>query len=832
MNTEGALDAPTADGTSGRNLAVVSYELEATPGILGLPAVTNTAQVTNFSATEGGPNFVPIQPAANMSNDAVVTPAAPSVVKTIVGTNQDFSTGTNVAIGEVVQYEVSMPMPEGNLAEATLVDTLPTGLAAVSVDSITASPGVSTSVAGGLPAVAAAAQASLAAPGQTVSFDFGDLVNADRDDSVDEQITITYSAVVLDVAGNQAATGLRNDAVLSVEGREIPAGNASVTVAEPDLNITKTPSPSVADAGDTVTYTIEVRHGGASGLDAFGVDLSDLIPPELAYVPGSLQSIAGPAPTTLSDAAAPTLTASWDALPLGQVARLQYQAVVAGSINATSVVENTAEIVWTSLPEGAEPESPFNPDGRERTGEGGVDDYHRTATASLQMGGGAIGKALHATSSTSTGNPNVTIGEELTYDVGVRLAEGTIEGLVITDVLPAGLAYVPGSVELLTTAGSGTAPNTLTADFNGNLPPFVVSGGAGDGDDVVVTFPGTTTVAPDNDPANNAMGVRLRALVLDVPTNAGVPPDQTVLANQATVTAQGAGTFASNQVANPVVEPRLTIVKSLSPSAAVQGDTIEITVAVTNTGTSTAFGVLVEDQLPAQYVAASVVEVTTPAGFAFNRTDSLISYQGGDIPAGETRSFVLRATLQPDLPAGEQVTNTATASTATSLPGDVPGERTVAPVTAPATLNVVAPDLVLTKDDGDTRRSHPETSRPTSRRAQRRRCHGDRRGHHRHPAPFHHPRRGRRLGLRDCGPDRHHGDDRHHGPDRAWSHPHVHADADHRRSPPRGSERVHQRGRGRRRRHERSGPDTGEQSELGHRPQGSRDRARAVGHEG
>ena len=42
---------------------------------------------------------------------------------------------------------------------------------------------------------------------------------------------------------------------------------------------------------------------------------------------------------------------------------------------APSTVENTATATWSSLPGIDEPTSPFNPDGRQRTGAGGVDDY-------------------------------------------------------------------------------------------------------------------------------------------------------------------------------------------------------------------------------------------------------------------------------------------------------------------------------------------------------------------------------------------------------------------------------------------------------------------------
>jgi uncharacterized repeat protein (TIGR01451 family)/fimbrial isopeptide formation D2 family protein len=698
----GALDPPSADFSTGRDLVVVSYELEASPDFVQLTEATNTVTIDNFSADEDGPNYVPVQPAADITDDATVTPRAPAVAKTLVETDQPHTSDPNVVVGEAAQYQVVITVPEGTLADATLVDTLPAGLTVVGVDGITASGSVATSVAGGFDAVADNAQGDLAPPGQTVTFDFSTLTNSDTDDAVDETITILYSVVVLDVAENQEGLNLQNDAVFSFNGRSVPVGRATVTVREPDLQITKTPSPAVADAGDTVTYTITIANLSPSTVDAFDVTLEDLVPAPLAYVDGSFRLVSGPTPTTILDGAAPTLTATWDVLALGAEAQLQYEVTVPDDVTVPSVFPNTAETCWTSLPaDDVDPISEFNPDSHERTGGGGVDDYCRSVTANLRIGGAVLDKAVNATSAAHTTDPNVTIGEVITYDVRATLPEGTATNVVITDVLPVGLQYVPGTVQILTTAGSGTPPFTLAGDFNGTLPPFVVTGGAADGDDVVVTFPGTSTNPPDDDPDNDGIVLRLQATVLDVPSNVGVAP-QTVLVNQATIAADGAAPVPSNQTANPVVEPQLDVTKTAAPTQAEQGDTITLTIDVTNTGTSTAFEVLVTDDLPAEYDAATVVEVTTPAGFDFSQAGSVITYQGGDIPAGETVTFVITVDLVDDLPVGAQVTNTATASEASTLPGTVPGERTEPPDSDTATVNLVDADLVLTKTDNDT----------------------------------------------------------------------------------------------------------------------------------
>ena len=92
------------------------------------------------------------------------------------------------------------------------MDDLPPGLALVSVDAINATPAVSTSIEGGFDAVRTGA---VVGPGGfTVEFDFGTLANSATDSSA-QTITIDYTVVVLNVAGNQIGKD-------SVEPRSVP----------------------------------------------------------------------------------------------------------------------------------------------------------------------------------------------------------------------------------------------------------------------------------------------------------------------------------------------------------------------------------------------------------------------------------------------------------------------------------------------------------------------------------------------------------------------------------------------------------------------------------
>jgi uncharacterized repeat protein (TIGR01451 family) len=89
----GALTADNAEHTSGTNLMVVSYELQLDPTVAFQAALTNTATITGFSGSEGGPNFTGLYPAVGLSDDAIAT----------TRTGDEVVVGTGKA-GEVIGY--------------------------------------------------------------------------------------------------------------------------------------------------------------------------------------------------------------------------------------------------------------------------------------------------------------------------------------------------------------------------------------------------------------------------------------------------------------------------------------------------------------------------------------------------------------------------------------------------------------------------------------------------------------------------------------------------------------------------------------------------------
>lgn len=694
------------DPTSGANVAVITYNLVlvSTTGANTAPAdLENTTNITDYSATEGGPTFTDVTPAADLTDTASVATAPLAISKDRTDTSQASTTGANVAIGEEVEYTVTVTVPEGTSRDIRLVDTLDAGLVISRTPAAAVLGGDLTATAQAAPTISSGG----ATDGRILTYTFGDITNSGTDNvtDADDEITFTYWAVVTNVSGNQNGNVRRNSAAISYArgasgtARTTTTSREPVTIVEPELRVRKSADVSTIDAGDRFTYTIIVDHrttAPISTADAFEVSLTDAIPAGLTYVPGSLGE-AGTPTTSLSESGG-TISATWSTFPLASSTTITFDVDVPTTFNPVSNIDNTASITYTGLP--GSPTTALG-GGEERTGAGGVNDYATADTATVQPIAPGITKVLAETDQASTSDPNVTIGEVLTYDITVDLPEGDLDGFVVTDVLPPGLQYVAATGEVFTSNGAAVPSPGLANDFDGTLGAVTITGGAGDGDDVVFDF-AATTVDPDADDTDNSIVVRLDALVLDVAGNVGFTPGQTTLNNTGTVQIDGGAVVNSAVVGTPVVEPRLTIQKSFDPTTASQGDTVDIVLDVENIGLSTAFDVIISDVLQSEFDEATAVEGTTPAGFTYSRSGSTVTYTGGDIATGDTITFRFAVDLDDTLAVGTLVQNTATVTQNTTLPGATAGERDEPDVDDTAQLNTVGPDLTLSKDDGVT----------------------------------------------------------------------------------------------------------------------------------
>ncbi len=641
--TPGALDP--ADPANGRNIAVITYDLELADTVAYEVDLTNTATVARFAALEGGANR-----AADLEDDATVSTAAPTLTKVVTSTSRpDTGSGQldptleDLAIEEEVTFQITFTLPEGS-DTLSLVDQLPTNppgvLSLVSAQVVSVGANVAGISVGDLPAVA---------DGNGDGFDdlatwnFGTVTNTpDNVADTDDQVVVEVVARLEDIPQNRRRDVLTNTATLSWA-----AGDASdterVEVVEPLLRVAKRATPSVVDGGDVVDYRVRVRHSGASLMDAYDVVVEDLLAdPDLTLVAGSVTTTAGTI-VTGNGPGDTTIRVDLSVLPLGTIATIRYQAQVSATVASGDVLPNTAAAEWDQIP---------GPGGR-------VGQHDRTAQVTVSSPD--IAKTVVSTSRADTGTDrldptleDLAIGEEVVFEVRLSLAEGTTP-LILTDQLPVTpgvLGFVSGAVTFIggNVSGGIALGQAPTATNDTNADTFL--------DQIIWDFGSLVNTPDGSQDANDEIAVEIRARVEDVPANTNA----IALVNTATADF-GTGT-AQDQASVEVVEPELTITKTPSSTTVVGGNTVTYTVDVAHDAASnmTAYDLVIEDPFTDGRLALVVGSVTTTLGTVTTGNtagDTTVRVDLASLTLTQNVQITFDAVVTPPVFVGDTIPNTA-----------------------------------------------------------------------------------------------------------------------------------------------------------------------------
>jgi uncharacterized repeat protein (TIGR01451 family)/fimbrial isopeptide formation D2 family protein len=219
-------------------------------------------------------------------------------------------------------------------------------------------------------------------------------------------------------------------------------------------------------------------------------------------------------------------------------------------------------------------------------------------------------KSLVSTSEPHTTGSNVTIGEIARYRLEMILPEGgVLPNFQVTDALPAGMKFLnDGSARIAFVSNGGitrTALLNTSYNVNGNAPPSsaaltallpiptgVISVTSNCGDDPIFNL--LNVQNNDNDPDLEYIVIEFNALVCNEASNL----NGATLPNTFNVSVGGNQIATSNPVNVIIVEPNLTMTKTVAPNPAVKGQTLTYTVQYTNNGTADAFNVELKDTLP------------------------------------------------------------------------------------------------------------------------------------------------------------------------------------------------------------------------------------------
>ncbi len=681
---------------NGKDVIIITYDLLISNLITSSLPIKNVGTLANYSGSPGGANFTP---PGGITNTATVTVAAPAITKAFVGTNVTQTTGANVAIGEQVTYSLSITIPEGTTANTLITDTLDSGLAFISCASIAPSNPISVTSSVGFGA--ACASPTVTSAGRIITFNLGDITNLNNDNTVTETVSITYTAVVLNNPANTRGNTRANSVAMTYgAGLTLPVASATpVTIVEPQLSIAKTASPSFGDAGDTITFTLTISNASPGNISAFNVGLTDTVPVSMTYNAGTFSFVSGVAPTTISDASAPLITATWDVITQGLTSTLRFSARLDTNITPNQRITNTAYVTGTSLPgDVLTAQSPYTTTSIERTGNWGdvggsaSAPYRANISATVTVSNVVPVKTITQTSESFTsvvaGTERVAIGEIVRYRLVTRLPEGESLDFQIRDTIPTGLRFISDTTAMVafvcnggancitssTLSGAGLVVGGNETTINTIAPTFTLPASAITpttfNDATPVTFTLGSLVNSDGDSDLEYVVVEFNALVDNISGNTtGVSRGNTF-----NVRVNGATLATSGSVAVIIAQPTITITKSIVPPPPNDaGDTITYTLRLTNTASGNnaapAFDIVLTDTLNS-YLTLQSITNTMPATstFASFVAGQLITATLDQLYPGASGIITLTARITSTVPVSQTIPNSATLSF-TSLPG-------------------------------------------------------------------------------------------------------------------------------------------------------------------
>ncbi len=532
------------------------------------------------------------------TNDYSRTANATVPIKAFNPTKVVLNGVTNVRVGDLLDYRVTVVVPEG-ASSLLITDNFPAGLVFVSAQNFSSSGAVT---CGGnpcaLPTMAPAR--TINAAGTQVVWNFGALSNSDNNNATTEQLQFDLTVAVADVSpGATKGATLANSLIVNNGTNNVTTTATAVTVDEPTIAVSLSTNPtSGGDAADAVTVSARLRNiaGAPANSTANAHDVVFTVPftgTKLTLVNNSFGAGTCPAPSSTSYTGN-TATFAFTQLTLGTDCTFTFQATIDQSISFAETLTFNTTTTWSSLPGSVTTsQSPFSALAVERTGDtagpGGAANTYRTAVPGTYATSGAatVVKTLVSTSSAQTTDPSIALGENATYRLRVTLPEGSHPNLQVVDTPPAGFKLLSVSIDN-TSFGGGFGSNPTNANLNGNS-----------GQPMTFSF-GTVNVTGDNDPTNNFFDI----LVVGQGVFDAATPNSPV--NSAQIRVNGASAGAAGPSPVTLVRPQARIQPiTLSAATPKAGDTVNVTVPLRNNGTGPMCGATLTVPVPTGFTARS-----------------------------------------------------------------------------------------------------------------------------------------------------------------------------------------------------------------------------------
>ena len=547
----------------------------------------NMANVVGYSAPDHGRNYY------NYDEDTLKT-KLPVITKWVVDSSID-NGRDKVTIGEKVIYGVNVSLPVGNYTKLVIKDTLPQGFEYIGADAFYAN---GTKLVNGKDWTV-----------NVNNYDITITVNNVHSSSFANgilSINLTARPTIFDPS-NKAGAVKVNNVELFLNDKTMGKSSAKVTIVEPTADITKKFNVTEVEGLDHVSFDVIVKNNGKTPLFNVtifdGLDDFDLF---IGQTPGEDNVV-----IKVTDADGNPIDAKikWigshveiDVAQLnpGDIIHAKYSFVIRSDIQIGSQYVNMAYAVGYSAPD-----------------HGRI--YYNESKDTLKTKMPTITKLVIGT---TLGNKDgniftPTIGENVTYQIMVKLPKGNYTNLQVKDILPQGFEYLENSVIL----SNGTLISDVSV--NGNL--------------VTINFGNTTSYKYSDNIIFN-----LSAVVLNDQSNKA----QSIKSNNVELYLNDNKIDNSNAQVK-IAEPNISVVKTSDKQKYEYYENATYSIVITNNGNGMAYNITIKDVLPLGLKYSGINSTSKSNGWVvkFDENTRTFTITGLNLTVGDKFTFTYQASF-------------------------------------------------------------------------------------------------------------------------------------------------------------------------------------------
>ena len=547
----------------------------------------NTANAIGYSAPSNGRNYT------DTAKDSFTT-KLPVITKWVVDSSID-NGRDKVTIGEKVIYGVNVTLPVGNYTKLVIKDTLPQGFEYIGAGAFYAN---GTKLVNGK-------DWTVNVNNYDITITVNNVHSSDFANGI-LSINLTARPTIFDPSNKEGAVKV-NNVELFLNDKTMGRSSAKVTIVEPTADITKKFNVTEVEGLDHVSFDVIVKNNGKTPLFNVvifdGLDDFDLF---IGQTPGEDNVV-----VKVTDADGNPIDAKirWigshveiDVAQLnpGDIIHAKYSFVIRSDIQIGSQYVNMAYVVGYSAPY-----------------HGRI--YYNESKDTLKTKMPSITKLVIGTTlGNKEGNiftPN--IGENVTYQIMVKLPKGNYTNLQVKDILPQGFEYLENSVIL----SNGTLISDVSV--NGNL--------------VTINFGNTTSYKYSDNIIFN-----LSAVVLNDQSNKA----QSIKSNNVELYLNDDKIDNSNAQVK-IAEPNISVVKTSDKQKYEYYENATYSIVITNNGNGIAYNITIKDVLPLGLKYTGINSTSKSNGWVveFDENTRTFTVNGLNLTVGDKFTFTYKVSF-------------------------------------------------------------------------------------------------------------------------------------------------------------------------------------------